>query len=356
VSNADIAPVSGSEAKALFADLTSAPSLVLAVSGGPDSTALLLLAARWRAALAQGPTLTAVTVDHRLRRESGAEAAAVKALAKRLGVAHRTVRWTGRKPKTGLQATARAARYRLLVTAARRLGAAHVLTAHTLDDQAETVLFRLARGSGVTGLAAMARTSPLDGLVLGRPCLDLPKSRLTATLEAARVPFFEDPTNRDPRFTRPRLRALMPSLAAEGLDARRLAQLARRMARAEAALEATTEEAFAPLPVGPRPGTMVDARAFSRMPAEIALRFLQRTIARFGNEGRPELGKLEALLEALTGTRLGSTGRVRRTLAGALVTMTRDTLTVERAPARRSRLAAASQKESGRKRTRFTTA
>jgi tRNA(Ile)-lysidine synthase len=271
-------------------------------------------------------------------------------------VPHRTARWTGRKPKTGLQAAARAARYRLLLAAARRIGAPHILTAHTLDDQAETVLFRLARGSGLAGLAAMARTSPLDGLVLVRPFLDLPKARLIATLEATRTPFFEDPSNRDPRFARPRLRALMPSLAAEGLDASRLAQLARRMARADAALETATQEALDLLPVGPDPGITVDARAFARLPAEIALRFLRRTISRFGDEGPPELGKLEVLLEALAGTRLGPRDRVRRTLAGALVTMTRDRLSVERAPARGTRRAAASQKGPGRKRTRFTTA
>src|SRR5262249_33428441 len=153
----------------------------------------------------------------------------------------------------------------------------HVVTAHTLDDQAETVLFRLARGSGVTGLAAMARTTSLDGIVLVRPFLDVPKARLIATLRAARTPFFEDPSNRDPRFTRPRLRALMPPLAAEGLDASRLALLARRMGRADAALEAVTREALSTIATRPT-GVSADARAFERLPAEIALRFLQCTI------------------------------------------------------------------------------
>jgi len=104
------------------------------------------LAARWRDGLARPPKLIAVTVDHGLRRESAREALAVKRLAKKLKVAHRTLRWTGRKPKTGIQEAARHARYRLLAGAARKSGARHILTAHTLDDQAETVLFRLARG------------------------------------------------------------------------------------------------------------------------------------------------------------------------------------------------------------------
>ena len=107
-------PLSAAEAKALFSNLASAPALVLAVSGGPDSTALLFLAARWRASRKQGPKLLAVTVDHGLRQESAAEARAVARLAKKLGVPHRTLHWTGVKPKSGLQEKARAMRYRLL--------------------------------------------------------------------------------------------------------------------------------------------------------------------------------------------------------------------------------------------------
>ena len=111
--------VSASEAKTLFDPLANASVLVLAVSGGPDSTALLFLAARWRAALKQGPKLLAVTVDHGLRPQSAGEARAVKRLARRLGVAHRTLRWAGGKPATGLQEAARDARYRLLAAEPR---------------------------------------------------------------------------------------------------------------------------------------------------------------------------------------------------------------------------------------------
>ena len=103
-----------------------------------------MIAARWAKARRRAPKLVAVTVDHGLRAAAAGEAAAVKRLARRLGVAHRTLRWRGKKPKSGLQEAARNARYRLLAQAAERAGCGHILTAHTLDDQAETVLFRLA--------------------------------------------------------------------------------------------------------------------------------------------------------------------------------------------------------------------
>src|SRR5206468_6597304 len=143
--------------KSLFADWKSAPAIMLAVSGGPDSIALMWLAARWRRALKRGPRLIAVTVDHDLRPEAAREARDVKRLANELDLPHRTLRWRGAKPKTGLPAAARAARHRLLADAARGSGATHILTAHTRDDQAETLLMRMLRGSGIAGLAAMAR-------------------------------------------------------------------------------------------------------------------------------------------------------------------------------------------------------
>ena len=147
------------------------------------------------------------------------------------------MRWTAAKPKTGLPAAARTARYRLLAQAAQARGATHILTAHTRDDQAETLLMRMLRGSGIAGLAAMARQSEREGVVLARPFLNVSKSQLVATLEKAGIDFADDPTNRDTRFTRPRLRAILPVLAAEGGDTRNLARLASRLGRANAAVE-----------------------------------------------------------------------------------------------------------------------
>ena len=337
-------PVSITEAQSLFSDLKSVPALVLAVSGGPDSTALMVLVARWLKSLKRKPKLVVVTVDHGLRAESKAEAEGVAKLARKLGLAHRILRWTGAKPKTGLQQAARLARYRLLGQAARKIGAAHILTAHTLDDQAETVLIRLTRGSGVTGLGAMARVTALPGsenggIKLVRPLLDISKARLIATLKAENIAFADDPSNRDPRFTRARLRSLMPQLAQEGLDAGRLALLAQRLKRADAAIEAAGDRAMAVfrLDSGASATITFDATAFSQLPAEIALRLTGSALARLGDEGPVELGILEALKAALDQAQKAGNSRFRRSLAGAMVTLAANKITVERAPPRLTR-------------------
>jgi tRNA(Ile)-lysidine synthase len=344
----DNSPISASDAKRLFADWKAAPAIVLAVSGGPDSIALMWLAARWRRALARGPRLLAVTVDHGLRAEAAAEARDVKRLARTLDLPHRTLRWSGTTPKTGLPAAARTARYRLLARAARSHGATHILTAHTRDDQAETLLMRVLRGSGIAGLAAMARESERDGVMLARPFLNVSKSQLVATLKKAKIGFADDPTNRDLNFTRPRIRAVMPALAAEGGDARNLARLASRLARANAAVEVLTDGAERYLALRDRESTLpglnakvFDANAFAAIPEEIRLRLLLRAINRFGHEGPAELGKAEALLAALDRTVLEQTAgrkpRLKQTLAGALVSLIDGRIRVEPAPPRRRR-------------------
>ena len=353
------APISAQDAKELFAAFKAVPAIVLAVSGGPDSMALMWLVARWRRGLSSGPRLVAVTVDHGLRPEAAGEARDVKRLAKALDLPHRTVRWTGDKPRTGVPAAARAARYRLLTEAARTCGATHIFTAHTRDDQAETLLMRLLRGSGIAGLSAMTRESVRDGMVLARPLLDVPKSRLIATLNKAKVAFADDPTNRDTAFTRPRLRSLLPLLAAEGGDARALARLASRLARANAAVEVLVDgaERFLALKDGAAPtrdarggaqGREYDAGAFAAVPEEIRLRLLMRAINRFGHEGPAELGKVETLLTELDrilaemgrkGRKKPAQSRLKLTLAGALVSCEKGRIRIMPAPPRRQRKA-----------------
>jgi tRNA(Ile)-lysidine synthase len=330
-------PIADSEVHEFFRDFWNYRRILLAISGGPDSTALLWLTARWKGANRNTPQLIAVTVDHRLRKESKQEAAAVAILARKLKIPHYVLAWSAQKPKTGLQEAARTARYGLLLDLARKLDAAAIVTAHTLDDQAETILHRIARGSGLGGLAGMGAKTERDGIALLRPLIGVPKSRLIATLRKARVPFTDDPTNRDSRFLRPRLRQLAPELAKEGIDASRLSLLAGRLARAHAAIESVvSEELVRVTQSSTERSVQYDARTLFSLPAEISLRLLGRAINRLGHEGPAELGKLETLHEALVESWTAG-NPAKRTLAGALVSLDRTRLDVTPAPLRRNR-------------------
>lgn len=336
---AERAPISSEEGDRLFNGFSTFPALLIAVSGGADSAALLFLLARWRAERRDGPRLFVATVDHALRAQSRHEAAAVKAMARMLGIAHRTLRWNGEKPKTGIQEAARAERYRLLSQEARRVGAAHIALAHTLDDQAETVLLRLAAGSGPAGLSGMRPMETRDGVTLCRPLLEVRKQRLVATLEQAGLGWSEDPSNADPRFARPRLRSTATALAREGLTPERLARLAMRIRRAEEAVTAGTASARAKL-CHKRYPERLDGGALIAIPEELALRILSAEITSTGRGGGgnpPRLQRLEALWEEMRAAIAGG-WRLRRTLGEALISVDSDlSVSIGRAPERRVR-------------------
>lgn len=321
------------EAAALFAPLENASGLLVAVSGGADSTALLVLLAAW--AGESGIPLLAATVDHRLRPGSGAEARKVAALARKLGVRHRVLVWDEAKPGTGLEEAARKARYGLLAAAARKFGASHLATAHTLDDQAETVLMRLAAGSGPSGLAGMRPTSLRDGLVHVRPFLSVPKMRLVATLRARGIGWSEDEMNRDPRFARPRLRAARKVLESEGLTAERLGLFARRMARMSDAVERLAATAWAEACHQEEGRTVLDGAVLLALPEEIGLRVLIRAVGRHASQAPGRLARSEALFEEVRDA-LSRGKTLGRTLAGAKIAVRGGNVSVAPAPPRRS--------------------
>ncbi len=298
----DAAPVSPAEAQAAFARLEAYSHLALAVSGGPDSLALMQLAAEWRAERGARPELHVLSVDHGLRATSRDEAVMVGRRASSLGLHHTILTWdrTGEE-RTALQARARAARYDLMAAYCHAHDIPSLATAHTLDDQAETFLMRLKRGSGLDGLAAIPEIGAWAGIALHRPLLDLPKARLIATLSARGIGFVTDPSNADPRFERARLRGGAGALETLGLTPEALALSARRLRRAREALDHAAHDFLAGNSETSEAGyAAIDQAALLKAPQEIALRALARLIASVGGSEEPvQLAKLEALLASL---------------------------------------------------------
>lgn len=297
--------------------------LLIAVSGGADSIALLHLAA----ALRPDADLRVATVDHGLRPRSADDARFTERSASALGVDAVTLHWEGTKPSTGVQAAARAMRYRLLAQEAERWRADAILTAHTADDQAETILMRAAHRSGVRGLAGMAAGSFIaDGAgppqPLLRPLLGVRRAALRAFLAEIGAAFVDDPSNDDPRFERVRARRALAAhgeeataaLLALGDDARRFSALSDRADEARlrtlnAAFRADGAVALLAAAVDP----LIDAPLAARLVGAVG-----------GDAPAPEAAAT-ALGAALDGR--------RTTLGGALVALVGSFVLISREPA-----------------------
>ncbi len=283
--------------------------------------------------------LHVLTVDHGLHAHSAEVAEEVCRQAEALGLSCSILRWSGEKPATGIEAAARQARYALLARWCLTHEAALVV-AHTLEDQAETFLMRLARGSGIDGLGAMARESRVPDaqpfVALLRPLLEMPRARLRATLAARGVGWHDDPANADERFERVRIRQLLPLLAEHGITPRAIATSSRRLRRARDAVQRQTEHflrgqvklhslGWAELPRG----------AFDALPAEARLRVLAELIGHVGGNGAPLHGMagLERLLGWLQQADAARMPRVQA-LGGALIVRRKRIIIIGREPGR----------------------
>lgn len=305
--------------------------MALAVSGGSDSTALMRLAADWARINHPGLKLSVLTVDHALRPEAAAEAACVGQWAAGLGLPHHVLHWTKQpKPATGLQAKARGARYGLMSDWCRGHGATALLTAHTLDDQAETVLMRLARTMSPESLAGIRLNGGWDGLPLLRPLLRAKRQALRGWLAQLGQPWIDDPSNEDTRFERVRARRRLAALGPE--TAARLAALADRAAAAAALLERTARRWIAFFLHEHEAGICHLARdRFQRLPEALQERILSIVIERYGGgQEAPDGDELQRI------ARWAATeeGPVRCTLAGALLGRRKSSFWVTREAAR----------------------
>lgn len=280
----------------------SGDALAVAVSGGPDSLALLLLAHE-----AVGDQVWVLTVDHGLSPHSASDAAQVADDAAQRGLRHATLTWSGPKPVGNLQAAARAARYKLMADWCAAHGVRWLLTAHHADDQAETLLLRLARGSGSGGLAGIRRRRELgNGVTLLRPLLDWRRGELAAIVAAAGWTPVDDPANRATRFDRTQARALLAKTP--WLRPERLAAAAAHLAEAEAALAWTAELAWASR--AEVAGTTIGLDA-GGLPGEVQRRLLRRVIATFAPGTDPAGPQLDRWQQRLIAGR-------RATLAGVV--------------------------------------
>jgi len=305
------------EIAALFEPLKTLPALAVGVSGGPDSMALLLLLAAWRARLGElAPEIHVLSVDHGLRAEAKDEVEMVAGICRQYGLPHKTFSWTGAKPEGNISAQAREARYDLMTEWCVSQQISHLLVAHSLDDQAETVLLRLARGSGVDGLSAMAVSRKWNTTTIYRPLLGVKRSALVQLVKSVPVAFVDDASNHDLKYDRVRFRRAMEILEPLGITSEGLAETAVRLAQARAALDTGCAQALGQAVAVYDAGyCIVYPRQLQSYPYEIKRRVLGRLLcAVAGRPYAPPHASLDSLLDWL-----GAPSRANRTLGGCLL-------------------------------------
>ncbi|AEQ52455.1 tRNA(Ile)-lysidine synthetase [Pelagibacterium halotolerans B2] len=313
----------GLDPHALFAPVANCQTVGLAVSGGADSLALMLLYAAWSG---DRPRAVVYTVDHRLRPEAQAEAAMVVAEAEKPGLTCRSLVWDGPKPSSGKQSAARSARYRLMAKAMAADGAEVLVTAHHLRDQAETVLMRLAHGSGVTGLAGMRDFSVVEGVEVFRPLLGVPAETLATLVARAGLSPVHDPSNADPAYERTRWRNALPALGELGLTPAILGKAGERMARIDAfAARAADEFAEAHMTRDALGVLRIARAALDHADPEIGIRAIDIAVAAVSGARSFALGRIEELA-----ARLASGERFAATLAGARLVAQENAIVIHR--------------------------
>jgi tRNA(Ile)-lysidine synthase len=287
------------------------PRIAIAVSGGGDSLALTFLLQRW--VTDRGGELLALTVDHKLRENSTLEAETLHALLSQHKINHEILTWQGDKPATHLQERARAERYRLLLNTCQTRGYTTLALAHNLEDQMETFWMRLAHGSGLDGLAGMAKSRTAEGIHIIRPVLDFTREELRTTCRDFNIDWAEDPSNSNAKFLRVRLRDFETVLSAEGLTPQRLSLTLQKLEDAREALEAMANQSFAQsVSTQPLGYFSLDKTVWQNFPRDSQRRVLARLLQKLSPTDYPlgfeaiEQTRLEILDPDFTGRTLSA--------------------------------------------------
>jgi tRNA(Ile)-lysidine synthase len=317
--------------KVLCPDLSAEKSIAVALSGGGDSMALAWLLSRWAARYRV--RLHALTVDHGLRAEAAAEAKQAAEWVACWEVTHKILKWRGDKPKTRIQEAARKARYRLLSDYCRKNKIKYLFLAHQANDQAETILFRFAKGSGLDGLAGMAPLQEYENAVtLVRPLLDVTHESLIQTCKAARISWIEDISNVSDLYARVRIRKSMEVLGAEGLTVKRILTIGSRLDRARKALEQLTEKSWEISVLSMDTKRIVFNKSlFFSQPDDIMIRLVMKAL-RLLRPGKPYPPRLESLEAIIADLHTQGDKFKAATLGGCIIRLhsKKNVMTVER--------------------------
>ncbi len=324
--NTDTQPLSDNELTPLFQTLDNSRGVALAVSGGSDSMALLHTFDLWCRQRQKVPPVHVLTVDHGLRPQAKEETALVVEAARARGFAPYVLSWPGAKVQTGIQNRARQARYRLMFVHMKAHGLEDLVTAHNREDQAETFLMRLMRGSSVSGLAAMAPKRKISGIIVHRPFLSVAKMRLVATLQRDGIAWLEDASNQDPRYERVRARNALAELDKAQLGdlsaAQALARSAGRLAHVDGAIKHAArchQQASAPIQQGGYVRT--PAERFLHADEAVVIASLETLLPGIGGRATPpRLARLERLFAQLKAGRRENRP-VKQTLSGCVISL-----------------------------------
>jgi tRNA(Ile)-lysidine synthase len=308
-----------SEIKLLDRYASSEP-MAVAVSGGPDSTALMFLVSQSKSF--KNNNVTILVVDHSLRKDSANEARMVCSNAKTLGFKYKILQWRGDKPLAGIQEAARIARYNLMSSWCENNNIDTLFLGHHLGDQVETFLMRLSKGSGIDGLSSMSKISSYSNTTLVRPFLEVSKKNLIEIAKASKLKWISDPTNLNSQFQRARIRRILPILSKEGIDPHHINLVIKRMESAKQALNDITT-----IHISSFVKNMSDISyslsygCFSILPMEILLRILERLImVASGSIYPPRRAKVESILSWLE----KGGGVSAKTLSGTIIRRRKD--------------------------------